>query len=143
MKFEFSAGGVVYRKGETGIEILVGQHSGHHLWIFPKGLIGDEKKGETKEETAIREVKEETGITGKILHPLTPVVYWFQWEGVKHKKTVYYFVMEYISGKTEEHGWEMEKVEWLPIAEVDTRLDRSSDKKAWQEAKAYIEKRIT
>lgn len=141
MKFEFSAGGVVYRKNKNGnIDILIGQHSGHHKWVFPKGLIGDKKDGEGKEETAIREVQEETGITGKILHQLSPVTYWYLWKGEKRKKTVYYFVMEYLSGKTEDHDWEMEKVEWLPIEKITERLNFSGEKKIWQEAKAYIEK---
>ena len=138
MKFEFSAGGVVYRKHKKGTDILLGQHSGHHKWVFPKGLIGDEKKEESKEETAVREVREETGITGKILHPLSPVTHWYQWEGEKRKKTVYYFVMEYISGKTEDHDWEMEQVEWVPVEEVEKRISFPSDKKVWQEAKQLI-----
>ena len=58
MKFEFSAGGVVYKKQNDQMMILVSQHSGHHGWVFPKGLIGDSIKNEKKEETAIREVEE-------------------------------------------------------------------------------------
>ena len=59
MRFEFSAGGIVHKKEAGSIYILLGQHSGHKGWVFPKGLIGDHKKGEGKEEAAIREVKEE------------------------------------------------------------------------------------
>src|SRR3989344_813457 len=101
MKFEFSAGGVVYKKQQTAISkqqsevlILVGKHSGHHGWVFPKGLIGDHVEGEKKEETAMREVKEETGIEGKIEKAIKPVTYWYVWEGETIKKTVYYFVMK-------------------------------------------------
>lgn len=138
MKLEFSAGGIVYKKESDTIYILIGQHSGHHGWVFPKGLIGDHKKGETKEETAVREVREETGITAEILQPVTPIRFWYQWQGEKRKKTVYYFVMKYIEGKTEDHDWEMQTVEWLPIDEVENRLTYSSDKKVWQEAKQFI-----
>jgi 8-oxo-dGTP pyrophosphatase MutT (NUDIX family) len=142
MKFEFSAGGVVFRKNNHVVEILIGQHSGHHGWVFPKGLIGDENKGESQEETAVREVREETGIMGKILHPLKPTVHWYQWEGEKRKKTVYYFVMEYVSGNTEDHDWEMEQVKWLPSDEVADRLTFTSEKKAWEEAREYIEENV-
>ena len=64
MKLQFSAGGIVYKqqaksdKRKANTLILVSQHSQHHGWVFPKGLIDDK---ETKEEAALREVKEETG----------------------------------------------------------------------------------
>lgn len=152
MKFEFSAGGIVYKKNEKilkqvedapqgiqdDIKILVAQHSQHHGWVFPKGIIGDIQEKETKEETAIREVKEETGVLGKIIKPLPPITYWYVYEGEKRKKTVYYFLMEYVSGNITEHDWEMENVEWLPIDKVEERLTYPSDKKVWQEAKKLL-----
>ena len=137
MEFEFSAGGIVYKKNKT-IEILVAQHSQHHGWVFPKGLIGDHIKKESKEETAIREVKEETGILAKIIKPLTPISYWYNLKGEKIKKTVYYFLMEYVSGDTKNHDFEMENVEWLPMDEVENRLTYKSDKEVWEEAYAVI-----
>jgi 8-oxo-dGTP pyrophosphatase MutT (NUDIX family) len=115
--------------------ILVSQHSQHHGWVFPKGLIGDHVKGEQKEDTAIREVEEETGAKGEIIKPLTPVEYWYVFEDEKIKKTVFYFLMEYVFGDITNHDFEMEKVEWLPESEVEKRLTYSSDKKVWQEAK--------
>lgn len=136
MKFEFSAGGVVFKRQKTKdkrqtLFILVAQHSGHHGWVFPKGLID---KGETKENAAVREVLEETGVAARILNPLTPVTYWYVWEEQKIKKTVYYFLMEYVSGDITDHDFEMENVEWLPIDEVEERLTYPSDKKVWEEA---------
>lgn len=139
MKFEFSAGGVVFKKEGPKTLILVAQHSQHHGWVFPKGLIGDKKKGEKKEETAVREVKEETGIIAKILSPFEPVTYWYVFEGEKIKKTVYYFLMEYAGGDTKNHDFEMENVEWLEKGEVENRLTYPSDKKVWQEALKMLE----
>src|SRR5436190_1343158 len=111
MRFEFSAGGVVVKKELEKIFILVAQHSQHHGWVFPKGLIGDHIKGEGKESTALREVEEETGVKGKIVKPLSPITYWYVWPGEagkeKVKKTVYYFIMEYVSGDTTQHDEEM------------------------------------
>lgn len=138
MKFEFSAGGVVYKKIGRQTQVLLCQHSGHHGWVFPKGLIGDRIKGEKKEETALREVQEETGVVGKIIQPLSPITYWYVWEGEKRKKTVYYFLMEYVSGDITKHDWEMEAVEWLPVEEVKERLTYPSDKKVWEEAKEVL-----
>ncbi len=112
MKFEFSAGGVVYKKDDGKMFILVAQHSQHHGWVFPKGIIGDHHKREGKEETALREVEEETGIKGKIIKPLQPVTYWYNFEGEKIRKTVYYFLMSFVLGDTNDHDYEMENVEW-------------------------------
>lgn len=143
MIVEESAGGIVYRVHDGCIEILIGQHSGHHGWVFPKGLIGDHIEGEQKEETAVREVREETGITGKIVHPVTPYVIYFQWKGEKHQKTVHYYVMEYVSGDPKDHDWEMSEVIWLPIEEVERKLTYPKEKQAWLEAKKYIEEKVT
>ena len=143
MKLQYSAGGIVYKfvrqaQGKTEFQILVGKHSGHHGWVFPKGLIGDHVENENKEETAIREVKEETGIEAKIEKKLIPVKYRYVWKGETINKTVYYFIMKYVSGDTKDHDWEMEVVEWIPMSEVENRLTYESDKKVWKETKALI-----
>ncbi len=152
MKLEFSAGGIVLRQTQDfgskpqslkkKIEVLLCQHSQHHGWVFPKGLIGETgssvkgqgSRRETKEEAAIREVQEETGVMGKIIEPLSPVTYWYEWDGEKRKKTVYYFIMEYVSGDITKHDFEMENVEWLPMDKVEKRLTYPSDKEVWKEA---------
>jgi 8-oxo-dGTP pyrophosphatase MutT (NUDIX family) len=142
MKFEFSAGGVVFKKQKEGIEILLCQHSQHHGWVFPKGLIGDHKKGEGKEETALREVEEETGAKGKILEPLEPVVYWYRFREEKIRKTVYYYVMEFIGGDIAKHDFEMENVEWLPFDKVLERLTFKSDKEVFEKAMPVIQRLV-
>lgn len=138
MKLEFSAGGIVYKKEGKKIYILLCQHSQHHGWVFPKGLIGDHVEGESKEATALREVKEETGADGKIIRPLSPITYWYVWEGEKIKKTVYYFLMEHIGGDIASHDDEMENVEFLPADQVANRLSYKADKKIWQQASELI-----
>lgn len=138
MRSEFSSGGIVYKKANGKKMILVCQHSAHHGWVFPKGLIGDMIDGEGKEETAIREVKEETGAEGKIIKPLSPITYWYVWGGEKIKKTVYYYIMEYIGGDISKHDFEMENVEWISLDEVERRLSYASDKKVWKEAQAKL-----
>jgi 8-oxo-dGTP diphosphatase len=140
MKLEFSAGGVVYQKTNGKIKILISKHSFHHGWVFPKGLIGDKKdnKNQTKEETAIREVKEETGADGKIETALTPISFVYTWKGEEIKKTVYYFIMKFIGGDINIHDHEMEEVEWIDFDEVSEKLTYPSDKKVWQEAKKII-----
>lgn len=141
MKLQFSAGGVIYKKvhsacsEQDGVFILVSQHSQHHGWVFPKGLIAEK---ETKEETALREVKEEAGVNGKIIRALNPITYWYVMGGEKIRKTVYYFIMEYVSGDIAKHDHEMEAIEWLPANKVEDRLTYKSDKIVWKEAKSLI-----
>ncbi len=138
MKFEFSAGGIVFKKEKNKLLILVCQHSQHHGWVFPKGLIGDKIEKEKKEDTAIREVLEETGINAKILKSLNPVEYWYVFEKQKIKKTVYYFLMEYLTEDLSLKDKEMESVEWLSVEKVEKKLTYKSDKKVWEEAKQLI-----
>jgi 8-oxo-dGTP diphosphatase len=135
MKQEFSAGGIVYKKEHGKLFILLAQHSYHHGWVFPKGLIGDNIAGEGKEETAIREVEEETGAKAKIIKALEPATFWYVFEGEKRKKTVYYYIMEYLGGDITQHDFEMENVEWLPEEDVEKRLTYKTDKKVWMLAK--------
>lgn len=141
MTREFSAGGIVFRKSKNKIEWLISQHSQHKGWVFPKGLIGDNIKGEKSEETAVREVQEETGVAGKIITKLSnPATYWYVWEGDKRFKTVYYFLMEYVSGDIKNHDHEMSAVLWLPTQEVLGKLTYKSDKKAFEEALKIFKK---
>ena len=138
MKFEFSAGGVVYKKSAGKLFVLVCQHSQHHGWVFPKGLIGDHVENEGKEETAIREVREETGVLGKIIKPLNTADYWYVFENEKIKKTVYYYLMNVVSEDISKHDKEMENVEWLEAENVENRLTYPSEKKVWQEARKLL-----
>ena len=89
-------------------------------------------------DAAIREVKEETGAEGKIIKALIPVTYWFVLEKEKVRKTVYYFLMEYVGGDITKHDHEMETVVWLLKDKVEKRLTYKSDKIVWKEAKNLI-----
>jgi 8-oxo-dGTP pyrophosphatase MutT (NUDIX family) len=140
MKFEFSAGGIVYKKEDSKIYILVSQHSQHLGWVFPKGLIGDHVEKEKKEDTAVREVKEETGAQAEIVKQIKPVTYWYIWDREKRKKTVYYFIMRYTGGDITQHDTEMSQVEWLPEDKVLDRLTYKGDKDAYKEALPLIKK---
>jgi 8-oxo-dGTP diphosphatase len=138
MKFQFSAGGIVHKKEDGKVLILISQHSQHHGWVFPKGLIGDHVEKENKEQTALREVKEETGAEGKITRALNPITYWFVMDKEKIRKTVYYYLMKYVGGDITQHDHEMEVVEWLPVNKVEDRLTYESDKIVWNEARKLL-----
>jgi len=115
IKNEISAGGIVFRQNEW----LVTQHSQHKGWVFPKGLVGDTNSNEKMEEAAIREVEEEGGVKARIVNP-TPVkvFYSYVWNDMQVNKTVYYFLMEYISGDPANHDWEMVDAKFMNEEEV-------------------------
>jgi len=130
-KFEFSAGGIVFKKEDGSIFILLTQHSQHRGWSFPKGWI---EKGESKEETALREVKEEGGVEAKIVSEAPPAEYFFVSEEARVKKKVYYYLMEYLSGDPKDHDWEMIDAAWIPLDEVSDKLTFKSDKEVFGKA---------
>ncbi len=143
MKREFSAGGAVYQQptanSQQPILWLIAKHSGYHKWVLPKGLIDE---GEKSEETALREVEEETGIKGKILAKILPAEkYVYTFNGEKIFKVVQYYLMEYVAGDVTSHDWEMETVEWLPFEEAYKRLDFGGQKQVLKQAREIIGKK--
>lgn len=138
MKREISAGGVVYRKVKNKIEFLVVQHSGHHRWVLPKGWIDP---GETKEQTALREVKEEAGVEAETKDYLGEATAWYQKEGERIRKTSHFFLMEYKSGNPQkDRGWEMEDFTWLPAKEAVQKLDYPGEKEIVEKAIGWFGK---
>lgn len=134
-KQENSAGGIVYLKQGDKVLWLVTKHSQFGHWSFPKGLIGDTKKEETIEAAALREVEEEGGIKAEIIAKLPePIQYTYRWEKTLIKKTVYYFLMRYLSGNPEDHDWEVSEAKFLPAEEVEKILTFKKDKKAFHQA---------
>lgn len=147
-KFEVSAGGIVYKKfvirnSQFVIKWLICQHSQHKGWVFPKGLIGDSTKNESMEAAALREVEEEGGVKAKIINSKPVMVrYSYQWNNSPHggingekilvNKTVYYYLMEYISGDPKNHDWEMSEAKFVTEEEVKKTLTFKSDKEAFE-----------
>lgn len=138
IKDEISAGGIVFKKMQSqkskvvSIVWLVCQHSEHKGWVFPKGLIGDLNVNESMESSAIRETKEEGGVIAHIVLPLVkPMVYFYTFKGRKIKKTVYYYLMEYISGNPKDHDYEMSDAQFMTEGEVKKILTYQSDREAF------------
>lgn len=108
---EVSAGGVVYRRTANGVEVLICKDAGYHRWVLPKGWVN---QGESLEETAVREVREEVGVQARIVEPLgEPEKYIYTTRGVRVFKSVYYFLMAFESGSEADHDAEMEEVRWV------------------------------
>ncbi|HEX8967917.1 MAG TPA: NUDIX hydrolase [Chloroflexota bacterium] len=118
---DVSAGGVVYRRSDSGdaIEVVLVGRLRPKRWALPKGT---PVVGETLEGTAVREVGEETGLLVRIERPLDQIHYWFVWGGVRHSKTVHFYLMQMVGGDPSNHDGEYDVVEWFPIGEALRRL---------------------
>jgi 8-oxo-dGTP diphosphatase len=123
---EYSAGGVVFRPTESGYEFVAVQRARHGDWSLPKGHI---EAGESKEEAAIREVKEETGIEARIVGDLQEVVYFYRRskEGLT-RKSVQYYLMEALTDELGGPNWEVSESRWVDMTKADSLLSYANDK---------------
>jgi 8-oxo-dGTP pyrophosphatase MutT (NUDIX family) len=118
-----SAGGVVYRREDGDLEVLLAARRtrrGDLAWGLAKGGI---ERNESIEDAAVREVLEETGIEAKIEHSLGDTRYFYVWDDVGVRKVVHFFLMRAVGGNTQDHDDEMEDVRWFPL---DRALKRAA-----------------
>lgn len=116
----FSAGGVVIRHTSVGAELVLGRrrrNRRHSMWSLPKGTPDG---NETPEETALREVNEETGLEVRILDTIGDIHYRFVRGGRRIDKTVHYYLMEATGGDLADHDHEFEEVRWFELAEAES-----------------------
>jgi len=125
MKRELSAGGVLFREHEV---LLIKNPSG--VWSFPKGHI---EEGERPEQTAVREVLEETGVEGKVVDYLGEISYWYSLQGERVFKRVKFFLMSYVRGEPKA-SWEVLEAEFFSYREVPKLLKYEGDKRIFKRA---------
>jgi ADP-ribose pyrophosphatase YjhB (NUDIX family) len=119
---EFSAGGlVVDLAGPVPQGALIGRtdKQGRLLWSLPKGHI---EPGETAEQAAVREIREETGILGDILGELGTIDFWFVAEGRRIHKTVRHYLLRATGGELSDADLEVSEVAWVPLPQIAARL---------------------
>lgn len=117
-----SAGGIVVRYEAGEPWLVVGSRRRERdgrTWTLPKGT---PDAGETREETALREVREETGLQVRITGPLESIEYTFVQSGTRIHKTVHYFMMEPTGGDLAGHDHEFEEVRWIRFDEAELML---------------------
>jgi 8-oxo-dGTP pyrophosphatase MutT (NUDIX family) len=113
-----SAGGVVIRTHDGRPELVVGsrrRERNYITWTLPKGT---PVAGESTEDTALREVAEETGLEVRITAPLNSIEYRFVRDGTRYHKTVHYFLMEVVGGDLGRHDHEFEEVRWVAFEDA-------------------------
>lgn len=115
MRQERSAGGLVIREDEV---LLVKDRYGR--WTLPKGHV---EPGETDEEAALREIREETGVRGKILRPLGVTRYVFGKGKRRVAKTVVYYEVAYVDGEVAPQKGEILEAQWVPMEKMVEMVD--------------------
>ena len=121
-----SAGGVVYRPVDGHLDVLLCGRKSPRLWALPKGT---PDPGETLEQTALREVREETGLDVAIQAPIGAIEYWFvrSQDGVRCHKTVHFYLMVPTGGDVSLHDPEFDLVSWFPEAKVFETMTYASE----------------
>ena len=133
VKNAVSAGGVVYRGSPQGPEFVLCGRSGLGTWSLPKGT---PDAGETLEETALREVREETGLQVELEEPLGSITYWFTLSSNESRchKTVHFYLMGERGGSVDLHDQEFDTVRWFPAEEALRALTYSNEATVAQRA---------
>ena len=122
-----SAGGVVHRTVDGRVEVAICGRSSPIIWALPKGT---PDPGETLEQTALREVNEETGLQVELEAFIDSIDYWFvspsgshaSSDGIRVHKTVHFYLMRPTGGSIDLHDPEFDLVEWQPASEALERL---------------------
>lgn len=159
----YSAGGIIVRPAEQDEgkwEVLVTQHSKHKGWDFPKG---HREIYESEEQTALREVEEETGVKAEIVEKVGQTQYFYYEskpsftkvsEGKPHSaeasrgkekvlKTVVYYLMKYVGEGEATTAFEVSDMVWLPVDEVEKKLTFKDTKEMWKRVRLKIERLTT
>lgn len=126
---EYSAGGLIFN--QNGEVAIIARHSrsGHLEWCLPKGHI---EKGETPEQTAVREVHEETGIKGEVTGSIATIDYWFTGESQRVHKLVHHYVLRQVSGHLTVDGdpdHEAEDAAWVPFRDLTSVLSYPNERR--------------
>lgn len=137
LKHLHSAGGVIYKKTDNTFEIALIAIKDKTIWTLPKGIIDT---GEKTEATAVREIEEETGLTGRVTDLLGQKSYWFflKGENVKCRKTVTYFLLEHVEGSIKKHCSEVDDAIWIDIDEAIKQLSYKTDREIVEKAREKI-----
>ena len=133
-----SSGGVIYRQHRGEVEVALIRV--RDRWGLPKGQV---EEGESLQDTALREVREETGLDGKIVAKIDDITYWYtqkaeRGETVRIFKRVYFYLFRYLKGDVSRHDQEVDEVRWFSIADAQKQISYPTERKIVAKAAALI-----
>ncbi len=132
-----SAGGVVYRAHQGIIEVVLVARPADGLWALPKGT---PEAGESVEQTALREVREETGLAVVIAGSLGSIRYQYALRGgVQVQKVVHHYLMRAIGGDLSLHDHEYDVAAWVDIHEATGRVSYANERAVLERAGVLIQ----
>ncbi len=134
----FSAGGVVYRHSDKRWDVVLCGRIKPLLWSLPKGT---PNPGESHEATALREVREETGLEIAIERDLGEIEYWFQKPGARVHKRVRFYLMVPTGGATDRHDPEFDRVEWFEGDKALATMTYGNEKEVMERALRILRER--
>ncbi|HLG13241.1 MAG TPA: NUDIX domain-containing protein [Blastocatellia bacterium] len=138
-KLEISAGGVVFRERDHGIDVALISVGEDHRWQLPKGLVD---KRESTEAAALREVREEAGVDGEVISKIDKVEYWYYSKGATKRahihKFVYFYLLRYKSGDVAGHDDEVNEARWVEINDAIGMLEFGSERRIVERAREMI-----
>jgi len=126
VKHERSAGGFVLKRTDGTYSGLVIGRASPRIWSLPKGHV---EPGELEQDTAMREVLEETGVKGDIIEKLADIKYWFYSSRLKHSKIVHFYLMRYKQGYLVPQAGEVDEVAWVPLGEMGKRMTHLNERR--------------
>jgi 8-oxo-dGTP pyrophosphatase MutT (NUDIX family) len=140
IRTQVSSGGVVFRRTATGADVAIIRPRGTDRWQLPKGIVDP---GESPGVTAHREVREEAGVDGTVVGPITTIEYWYVGDDrdgvrVRFHKTVHFFLLAYASGDVADHDDEVAEARWLPLDDAVERLAFRSEKAVVEKAREML-----
>ncbi|HEX9083899.1 MAG TPA: NUDIX hydrolase [Gemmatimonadaceae bacterium] len=139
VKEQVSAGGVVFRGDKGSVEVVIVSVGGQSRWQLPKGLV---EAGEKPEITAVREAREEGGVSSEVVQPIETIEYWYAGldNGIKVRfhKRVHFYLLRFLSGDTRDHDWEVNEARWVPIEDAASQLAFDNEKRVMESARELV-----
>jgi 8-oxo-dGTP diphosphatase len=136
---QVSAGGVVFRRDEGRVDVVIVAVGSNNRWQLPKGLV---EKDENPEIAAVREAREEGGTNSEVVQHIETVEYWYAGldggERVRFHKRVHFYLLRYLSGDTGSHDWEVNEARWVPIDDAPSQLAFENERRVVERARELI-----